>query len=116
DRPSHVNLTKVARRQASNQLDLRSLGGHLFFYAQRTLDNRIAIGGRGAPYEVGSPIVKRSHDPQVRTRLESALRRHFPATANAAITHAWSGPLAVLRDWCMSVTFDRDRQFGWAGG
>jgi glycine/D-amino acid oxidase-like deaminating enzyme len=89
---------------------------HLFFYAQRTLDNRIAIGGRGAPYEVGSPIVERSHDRQVRARLESALRRHFPAAADAAITHAWSGPLAVPRDWCMSVTFDRDRRFGWAGG
>src|SRR3954465_11704743 len=29
---------------------------HLFFYAQRTTDDRIAIGGRGAPYRLGSPI------------------------------------------------------------
>ena len=29
---------------------------HLFFYAQRTADGRIAIGGRGAPYRLGSPI------------------------------------------------------------
>ena len=65
---------------------------------------------------MGSPIAERSHDSQVRARLESALRRHFPAVADAVITHAWSGPLAVPRDWCMSVTFDRDRRLGWAGG
>ena len=29
---------------------------HLFFYAQRTIDDRIAIGGRGAPYKLGEPI------------------------------------------------------------
>ena len=65
---------------------------------------------------MGSPIVERAHDTHVRARLESAVRRHFPAAADARITHAWSGPLAVPRDWCMSVTFDRDRRFGWAGG
>src|SRR4029079_3970273 len=32
---------------------------HLFFYAQRTPDDRIAIGGRGAPYRLGSPIEER---------------------------------------------------------
>jgi hypothetical protein len=31
DIPSHANSTKVARRRASNQLDLRSLGGNLLF-------------------------------------------------------------------------------------
>ena len=33
---------------------------HLFFYAQRTTDGRIAIGGRGAPYRLREPISERN--------------------------------------------------------
>lgn len=90
---------------------------HLFFYAQRTRDGRIAIGGRGAPYDLREPLSERyERSPQVRTRLESAIRKHFPAAAKAAITHHWGGPLGVPRDWCMSVHFDRASGLGWAGG
>jgi hypothetical protein len=35
DIPSHANSTKVARRRASNQFDLRSLGGACFSILQR---------------------------------------------------------------------------------
>ena len=38
------------------------------------------------------------------------MRRHFPAAARAAVTHHWGGPLAVPRDWCMSVAYDRARR------
>lgn len=90
---------------------------HLFFYAQRTQDGRIAIGGRGAPYRLGSPIDRaQERNEQVRKRLESSLHRHFPATAGAAITHRWGGSLAVPRDWCMSVAFDRAAGTAWSGG
>lgn len=90
---------------------------HLFFYAQRTADGRIAIGGRGAPYHLSRPISEsRERDAAVRTRLEETIRRQFPAVADAAITHHWGGPLAVPRDWCMAVNHDRASGFGWAGG
>ena len=90
---------------------------HLFFYAQRTADDRIAIGGRGAPYRLGSPIDQdHEQNAEVRARLVRTLHRHFPAVAGAAITHHWGGPLGVPRDWCMSVSYDRQRGFGWAGG
>ncbi|HUZ83733.1 MAG TPA: FAD-binding oxidoreductase [Gaiellales bacterium] len=90
---------------------------HLFFYAQRTVDGRIAIGGRGAPYDLREPLSERyERSPQVRERLERALRRHFPAAAGAAVTHHWGGPLGVPRDWCMSVRFDRASGLGSAGG
>ncbi len=90
---------------------------HLFFYAQRTHDGRIAIGGRGAPYCLGSPIDRaQERNERVRQRLESSLHRHFPATVGAAITHQWGGSLAVPRDWCMSVAFDRAAGNAWSGG
>lgn len=90
---------------------------HLFFYAQRTPDGRIAMGGRGAPYEFGSPISHTSErNAEVRTRLETALRRHFPAVAGARITHHWGGPLAVPRDWAMTVTRDAKSGVTVAGG
>jgi glycine/D-amino acid oxidase-like deaminating enzyme len=90
---------------------------HLFFYAQRTADDRIAIGGRGAPYRLGAPI-RESYEQRgtVRGRLVETLRRHFPAAAGAAITHHWGGPLAVPRDWSTSVVCDRAAGFAWAGG
>ncbi|HEY1594617.1 MAG TPA: FAD-binding oxidoreductase [Thermoleophilaceae bacterium] len=90
---------------------------HLFFYAQRTSDGRIAIGGRGAPYRLGRPIDERNErNDAVRTRLETALRWNFPIAADVPITHHWGGPLAVPRDWSMSISFDKKTRFGFAGG
>ena len=90
---------------------------HLFFYAQRTIDGRIAIGGRGAPYRLRDPISERNErSAAVRTRLVRALRRHFPAADRAEITHHWGGPLAVPRDWSMGIAYDRASGLGWAGG
>lgn len=90
---------------------------HLFFYAQRTIDGRIAIGGRGAPYELKHPIAEHNERSEsVRARLVAALQRHFPVAGEASITHHWGGPLAVPRDWSMSVGFNRERGYGRAGG
>jgi glycine/D-amino acid oxidase-like deaminating enzyme len=90
---------------------------HLFFYAQCTTDGRIAIGGRGAPYRLGAPISEAyERNSAVRERLTASIRRHFPAVADAEVTHAWGGPLGVPRDWCMSVVCDRAAGFAWAGG
>jgi glycine/D-amino acid oxidase-like deaminating enzyme len=90
---------------------------HLFFYAQRTRDGRIAIGGRGAPYELGSPISEDSErNDDVRARLVATIARCFPAAAGAEITHHWGGPLGVPRDWSMSVNYDPATGLGVAGG
>lgn len=90
---------------------------HLFFYAQRTADGRIAIGGRGAPYRFRSPIsAENERNGAVRERLTEALRRTFPPAASARITHHWGGPLAAPRDWSMAISFDPSRRFGTAGG
>jgi glycine/D-amino acid oxidase-like deaminating enzyme len=92
-------------------------GGHLFTYAQRTRDGRIAFGGRGAPYHFGSRIrAGYDRDERVHDRLEATLGQLLPPAAGARITHRWGGPLAIPRDWTASVGLDRDTGLAWAGG
>jgi glycine/D-amino acid oxidase-like deaminating enzyme len=90
---------------------------HLFTYAQRTADGRIAIGGRAAGYRVGSAIpADPGRSPVVHGELERALRAWFPAAADNAITHRWGGAFAVPRDWSMSIQLDRAAGIARAGG
>lgn len=92
-------------------------GRHLLIYAQRTADDRIAIGGRGAPYHFGSNIdPSNDRDPRVFEGLRRVLHELFPATRRVAITHEWGGCLGVPRDWFSSVGFDPATGMGWAGG
>ncbi|MFP5218857.1 MAG: NAD(P)/FAD-dependent oxidoreductase [Actinomycetes bacterium] len=92
-------------------------GRHLLVYAQRTADDRIAFGGRGAPYHFGSSV-RPEHDvePAVFADLEHTLRSLFPSLGGARVTHRWGGPLAAPRDWFSSVGLDRATGLGWAGG
>jgi glycine/D-amino acid oxidase-like deaminating enzyme len=92
-------------------------GRHLLVYAQRTADDRIAFGGRGAPYHWGSAIRSRyDRHPPVFGALRRALHDLLPETRHAAITHRWGGPLGVPRDWQPSVGHDPATGLGWAGG
>ena len=92
-------------------------GRHLLIYAQRTADDRVAIGGRGAPYHYGSRVDDRfDRVDAVHEALAHTLARLFPAAADAAITHRWGGPVGVPRDWFSSVGFDPSDGIGWAGG
>ena len=92
-------------------------GRHLIIYAQRTADDRIAIGGRGAPYHYASRI-RDSYDlePEVFGELHRVLVDLFPGARDATITHRWGGCLGVHRDWYSSVGFDRSAGLAWAGG
>lgn len=90
---------------------------HAYMYAQRTADDRIAIGGRGAPYRYGSGTdVDGATDPKTVGLLRDILIRFFPATAQAAVEHVWSGVLGVPRDWSATVGLDPSTGLGWAGG
>ncbi|MEP6463174.1 MAG: FAD-dependent oxidoreductase [Frankiaceae bacterium] len=92
-------------------------GRHLLIYAQRTSDDRIAFGGRGAPYHFGSSIkAAYGREPAVFDLLRRALIELFPAARDAAITHRWGGPLGVPRDWFPSVGLDSGTGMAWAGG
>ena len=93
--------------------DFRSL----VIYGQRTADNRIAFGGRGAPYHFGSAISPQfDRVPRVFRALETTLKDMFPQVSRAAITHSWGGVLGVPRDWHSSVTFDSSSGIARAGG
>ena len=93
--------------------DFRSL----IIYGQRTADNRIAFGGRGAPYHFASAI-RPEYDrvPRVFSALKATLNSLFPQVAHASITHTWGGVLGVPRDWHSSVTFDASTGIARAGG
>lgn len=90
---------------------------HYYMYAQRTADGRIAFGGRGKPYRYGSRIDADGATQQWTVDvLHGMLADFFPATAEVPLSHAWSGVLAVPRDWCSSVALDHDTGLGFAGG
>lgn len=90
---------------------------HLIVYGQRTVDDRIAFGGRGAPYHAGSGIRPGfDRDPSVFSALHATLVHLLPQVAGFRVTHAWGGPLGVPRDWHAGVGLDRGTGVGWAGG
>jgi glycine/D-amino acid oxidase-like deaminating enzyme len=90
---------------------------HLIIYGQRTADGRLAFGGRGAPYHLGS-AVRPSFDrvPPVFAALRRTLAELFPVLSDVQVTHGWGGPIGVPRDWCASVGLDPCTGLGWAGG
>jgi glycine/D-amino acid oxidase-like deaminating enzyme len=103
--------TGLGQRQAWN--DLR----HLVIYGQRTADDRLAFGGRGAPYHFGSRVRPEfDREPRVFDELRRILVELFPDLAGTSVTHTWGGPVGIARDWCASVGLDRPSGLAWAGG
>jgi glycine/D-amino acid oxidase-like deaminating enzyme len=101
----------LARRETF--ADLR----HMRIYGQRTADDRLAFGGRGAPYHFAS---RTRPDFDLNERVHPALREVladlFPVLRGYSVTHRWGGAIGVPRDWHASVGYDRGRGFAWAGG
>lgn len=90
---------------------------HTFMYAQRTADNRIAIGGRGVPYRYGSRMDNNGETALVTVReLREIVTDFFPMLRDIDIDHAWSGVLGVPRDWCAAVSLDKSTGLCEAGG
>lgn len=101
----------LARRQTFSD------GRNLIIYGQRTGDDRIAFGGRGAPYAFGSRISPdQDRNAAVHRALWDVLVDMLPAVAGASVTHTWGGPLGVPRDWWASCGFDRASGLAWSGG
>jgi glycine/D-amino acid oxidase-like deaminating enzyme len=90
---------------------------HAYCYAQRTADDRIALGGRGVPYRFGSrtDVDGRTQDWTVGS-LRSTLTSLFPSLRGIGLDHAWCGVLGVPRDWSASVSYDAATGLGHAGG
>ncbi|TFH19885.1 MAG: FAD-dependent oxidoreductase [Acidimicrobiales bacterium] len=90
---------------------------HMVIYGQRTVDGRLAFGGRGAPYRFGSGIDAATEaSSKIHDRIIATLRELVPAAGDAQVTHRWGGVLGVPRDWRPSVGLDRATGLAWAGG
>lgn len=96
---------------------LLSDASHSYCYAQRTRDNRIAMGGRGVPYRFGSKTdVRGQTQAETVAKLKGILYRMLPQTENVQLDHAWCGVLGVPRDWCTTAGLDKQTGIAWAGG
>jgi glycine/D-amino acid oxidase-like deaminating enzyme len=90
---------------------------HLVTYGQRTADNRLAVGGRGAPYLFGSLMRSTAeNDSQVHDQLIAMVRQWFPPLANTQFTHRWGGAVSVTRDWQPFANFNKTTGQAKAGG
>jgi glycine/D-amino acid oxidase-like deaminating enzyme len=90
---------------------------HLVIYGQRTADDRIAFGGRGAPYAYASRVdAAVESSSRIHGRVTATLRELFPQLGGVGMTHHWGGVLGVPRDWIPSVGLDRATGLAWAGG
>ena len=90
---------------------------HGFFYAQRTADGRIALGGRAVPYRYASGIDRDGAVGQdTIDYLTGVLNTALPQTRGVPIAHGWCGVLAVPRDWTAGVRLDPSTGLGEAGG
>ncbi len=85
----------------------------MIIYGQRTADDRLAFGGRGAPYHFGSRVRPEfDRVPAVFGKLRHTLNELFGI--EVPVAYRWGGPLGIPRDWMPSVGL-RDG-IGWAGG
>jgi glycine/D-amino acid oxidase-like deaminating enzyme len=86
---------------------------HMIIYGQRTVDDRLAFGGRGAPYHFGSRIEPGFEQvPAVFDSLRQTLTEMFGI--RPAVAYRWGGPLGIPRDWMPSVGLKDG--LAWAGG
>ncbi len=84
-------------------------------YGQRTADDRLAFGGRCAPYKYGSKIPPNEWY-QTFDSIAHSLVDLFPSVADAKITHQWGGVMGLPRNWTPSVNLDTSNRFYRAGG
>jgi glycine/D-amino acid oxidase-like deaminating enzyme len=90
---------------------------HVVVYGQRSTDDRLVFGGRGAPYHFASGIKPEFDvDEAVFRALRRALTDLLPAAEGAQFTHAWGGPLGIARDWRPCVRHNPTTGMGHAGG
>ncbi|MGE5228083.1 MAG: NAD(P)/FAD-dependent oxidoreductase [Planctomycetaceae bacterium] len=92
-------------------------GPRLYLYAQRTEDDRVAIGGGAIRYPFASRVRPSFDRPErIFRQIRRIIGQRWPAASDARITHSWGGALGVARDWFPSVGLDRGTGIAWAGG
>lgn len=91
-------------------------GRHMVIYGQRTADDRLAFGGRGAWYHWGSRMSPAfDRNDRVHVAIHATLRELFPALGDAEVTHRWGGAVAAARDWWCAAAYDATTGMASAG-
>jgi glycine/D-amino acid oxidase-like deaminating enzyme len=114
----HMIATEPLSDQMWEEIGLAKRGlfgdaSRLFTYAQRTADNRIAIGGRSVDYHYGSAIDARfEKSPRVEQMIIDALREMLPQLGEFAVTHRWGGVLGLPRDLTSAISLDEATGIG----
>jgi glycine/D-amino acid oxidase-like deaminating enzyme len=85
-------------------------------YGQRTADDRIAFGTRGAYFYASTIRDRFDPDDAAFRGVQRVLESFFPSLRGCRITHRWGGALGIPRDWRPSVGLDRGAGLAWAGG
>lgn len=80
---------------------------HAFFYAKRTEDGRILIGGRGKAYRYGSKFDDNGKVAASTVDSMMKMAKDLFPTLQLQPDYAWCGPLGVMRDWSPFVQLDR---------
>ena len=76
-------------------------------YLSRTVDGRILVGGRGAPYAYGSAMRdEMSRHAPTHAMLRDMLTDWFPSLKGVRFTHAWGGAVGVPRDFIPSIYYE----------
>ncbi|NDE71386.1 MAG: FAD-dependent oxidoreductase [Actinobacteria bacterium] len=111
-------LDDVTWREIGNQERFTfAESSHIINYAQRTVDGRLAIGGRGATYPFNSRLSEAKEGTEaVHQRLQEMVRQWFPILKDVKFTHAWGGAVAITRDWEPYLIWDGKSGFGKIGG
>jgi glycine/D-amino acid oxidase-like deaminating enzyme len=118
---SMVTATEPLPAEVWRQIGLKERetfgdGRRIVLYGQRTLDDRLVLGGR-AGYYFGSKRRRSipSDDPKV-VRVKHLVTKLFPMLEGFRITHGWGGLMGVPRHWRPCVQWDANTRTGWAGG
>ena len=85
-------------------------------YLQRTADNRLVIGARGRYQSQGHQLGNLPPRPQDTAKRQRLARDLFPMIETVNFTHAWSGTLAVPRNFHPQIVFDQERGISTGGG
>jgi glycine/D-amino acid oxidase-like deaminating enzyme len=121
--PIHSNMIATEPLPESAWKEIGLAGRETFgdprrvvIYGQRTADDRLAFGSRGA-YLYGSRIRNRyAQDDEVFATVRETLESLLPIVREFRVTHRWGGALGVPRDWHPRVGVDRETGLAWAGG
>ena len=118
---SMVTATEPLSREIWQQIGLheRETFGdsrRVVIYGQRTLDDRLVLGGRAGYYFASRRRrVIPPDDPNV-VRVKRLVTSLFPVLKDVRITHGWGGLMGVPRHWRPCVQWDAQARTGWAGG